>query len=266
MAEGSELTPYKAQFKQWSKTLEKAKPALIDVLPATIPPERLIRMALSQMESGSALLNCSPGSVLGVMLECAQLGLELSTGGQAYMVPFKKKGVPIATLIIGYQGFIDLAYRTGLMAVVQAEVVYENDEFEFHRQIGGSRAPWINHPKSEVEVSERGALRGAYLYACLKGSDQWIIHYLSRPEILEHKAHSRVGHVWKDHPAAMWKKTAVRDGQRWLPHDYTFGRAVTCDQNADLGKQDLAVDPRDFGISDDEAAEIVEAEIAETKE
>lgn len=257
---GSELTPYKKAYDGWEVILKKATPRLTDLLPATIPAQRLIAMALQLFQPGSALFKCDPASVLGVLVETAQLGLELSTGGQAYMVPFKGK----ATLIVGYQGYIDLAYRTGQVAVVKAEVVYENDEFEYRNQVGGSHAPWINHPKNEDELKARGPLRGAYMTAVLKGSDQWIIHYLSRPEVLEHKSHARTDKVWSVHPAAMWRKTAIRDGQRWLPHDYTFGRAVTCDQNADLGIQDLSVDPREFGISDDEAAGIVEAEIEES--
>ncbi len=257
---GSELTPYQTQYKGWEKILERAKPKLMDLLPATIPPQRLIRMAMTQFTKGSPLMKCDPSSVLGVMLETAQLGLELSTGGQAYMVPFKGK----ATLIIGYQGYIDLAYRTGQVAVVYASVVYEKDQFEYLNQFGGGLAPQIKHPKNEDPIEQRGQLRGAYMTACLKGTDQWILHYLSRPEVLEHKKHSKIGTVWQAHPAAQWRKTAIRDGQRWLPHDYTFGRAVTCDQNADMGTQDLSVDPKDFGISDDEAAEIIEGEITES--
>jgi len=261
---GSELTPYQQKYAEWESLLERAKPKLADLLPATIPPQRLCRMLLNQMTSGSALLECTMSSVLGAMLESAQMGLEIGTGGQCWLVPFKKKGVKQATLIVGYRGFVDLMYRTGQVQLVQAEVVYEKDEFEYRNQVGGSHAPWINHPKNEDEIKARGLLRGAYMTAVLKGSDQWIIHYLSRPEVLEHKRHSKTDKIWSLHPAAMWRKTAIRDGQRWLPHDYTFGRAVTCDQNADLGVQDLSVDPREFGISDDEAAGIVEAEIAES--
>ena len=43
--------------------------------------------------------------------------------GQAYLVPFGDK----ATLIIGYRGLKDLIYRSGMIQMVDAQVVREND-------------------------------------------------------------------------------------------------------------------------------------------
>ena len=74
---GSELTPYQQKYAQWEDLLERAKPKLADLLPASIPPQRLCRMLLNQMTSGSALLSCTMPSVLGAMLESAQMGLEI---------------------------------------------------------------------------------------------------------------------------------------------------------------------------------------------
>lgn len=239
----NELTPYQQQYGTWEELLQKAKPTLAELLPRTMPPERAVRLALSQMRAGSPLLKCNAASVLGCVMESAQLGLELNTGGQCWMVPFKGK----AQLIIGYQGYIDLAYRTNMLAVVQANVVYENDKFEYHRGFGTNESPRIYHEPNELEMSERGALRGAYMAACLKESTTWILHYMSRPEILERKrlskAAARSDSPWKTDEAAMWRKTVIREGQRWLPHDYTFGRAVTIDQAAEAGVQELRVEP-----------------------
>ena len=261
---GSELTPYQTKYAEWEALLDRAKPKLADLLPATIPPQRLCRMLLNQMTSGSPLMSCTMPSVLGAMLESAQMGLEIGTGGQCWLIPFKGE----AKLVVGYRGFIDLMYRTGQVALAQAEVVYDNEEFKFMRQWGGGMMPTIFHEPCELPLDQRGKLRGAYFAGLVKGSSSPVLRYLSLPEIMERKAHSRArkDSVWVSNPAAMFKKSAVRDGERWMPHDYTFARAVTVDSQADMGTQDLSMDPKDFGISEDEAAEIVEGEIAESRQ
>jgi recombination protein RecT len=258
---GNELTPYQQQYANWEDLLERAKPKLADLLPASIPPQRLCRMLLNQMTAGSALLKCTMPSVLGAMLEAAQMGLEIGTGGQCWLIPFKGE----AKLVVGYRGFIDLMYRTGQVDLAQAEVVYDNEEFKFTRQWGGGQMPTILHEPCELPLDQRGKLRGAYFVGLVRGSSTPMIRYLSLTEVMERKAHSRArkDSVWVSNPAAMFQKSAVRDGERFMPHDYTFARAVTIDQQADLGTQDLSVDPKDFGIGEEEAAEIVEGEIAE---
>ena len=51
--------------------------------------------------------------------------------GQAYLIPFKNKGVLECQFQLGYKGMLDLAYRSGEVSVIQAHTVYENDMFEY---------------------------------------------------------------------------------------------------------------------------------------
>ena len=71
-------------------------------------------------------------SFLAALMNAAQLGLEPNTPlGQAYLIPYKNKGVLECQFQIGYKGLIDLAYRNGQMQTIQAQAVYENDEFSY---------------------------------------------------------------------------------------------------------------------------------------
>ena len=100
-------------------------------LPSVITPERFTRMTLSAISVNPKLAQCTPKSFLGAMMSAAQLGLEPNTPlGQAYLIPFKNKGVDEVQFQIGYKGLIDLAYRSGEVELVQAQIVYENDKFE----------------------------------------------------------------------------------------------------------------------------------------
>jgi recombination protein RecT len=245
------LTPYQAQMEKLRDTLSKAMPKIADVLPAHIPAKRLHRILLAQFTESSKLWECSPGSVIGSILESAQIGLEVAVGGQCWLIPFKRK----STLVIGYKGYKDLAYRTGYVGAFNAEAVYENDTFTYHRAFGHGDEPYIVHDLNESPLAERGHLRGAYCAVQMK-SGQWVLKYLSKPEVLERRKRSRMadrpGSVWVSDERAMWIKTAVRAAAPLLPADYNFSRAHDLDTQADLGKQDLTVKPGDFNVSEAE--------------
>lgn len=65
-------------------------------------------------------------------MTCAQLGLRPGVLGQAWGLPFKnwRTGQYEAHLIVGYQGLVELAMRTGTIASVIARTVYEGDVFD----------------------------------------------------------------------------------------------------------------------------------------
>ena len=97
-----------------------------------LTPERFTRMVLTALSKDNKLASCTPNSFLGAMMQAAQLGLEPNTPlGQAYLIPFKNKGVLEVQFQIGFKGMIDLAYRSKEVTDISAQCVYENDEFEY---------------------------------------------------------------------------------------------------------------------------------------
>ncbi|NLL64009.1 MAG: recombinase RecT, partial [Ruminococcaceae bacterium] len=101
-------------------------------LPSVITPERFTRITLSALSTNPKLADTTPMSFLGAMMTAAQLGLEVNTPlGQAYLIPFKNKGVLECQFQLGYKGLIDLAYRSGEVSIIQAHTVYENDDFVY---------------------------------------------------------------------------------------------------------------------------------------
>lgn len=100
-------------------------------LPSVLTPERFTRITLSALSTNPALGMCTPKSFLGAMMTAAQLGLEPNTPlGQAYLIPYRNKGVLECQFQLGYKGLIDLAYRSGNVKTIQAQVVHQNDVFE----------------------------------------------------------------------------------------------------------------------------------------
>ena len=84
---------------EWVKSFEGE---IKKALPTVITPERFTRMTLTALSVNPKLGQCTPKSFLGAMMSAAQLGLEPNTPlGQAYLIPYKNKGVDEVQFQIG---------------------------------------------------------------------------------------------------------------------------------------------------------------------
>jgi recombination protein RecT len=101
-------------------------------MPKGLEAAQLVRDALTCLQQTPKLAECSPQSVLGSLMTCAQLGLRPGVLGHAWVLPYwdKKSRTNVAQLIIGYKGFVELAYRSGQIATIIARTVYEGDTFD----------------------------------------------------------------------------------------------------------------------------------------
>lgn len=200
-------------------------------LPKTLPPDLFLRVALTGFRKNPNLLNCTRKSLLGALLETARLGLEPCTE-QAYLIPYKAE----CTLVIGYQGFVQLMYRTGMVEQVEAEMIYEADEWE---DIRGDGARFFHRPAWTPELSkpgwdreDRGMPILAYSYARLVGGGRTKVAVCTRKtaeQIMRDHAKS-ASSPWKTGSFdAMWQKTPVRQLQKWAPKSAEIRRALSVD-------------------------------------
>ncbi len=101
-------------------------------LPSVMTPERFTRIVLTAIRNNQKLAQCDKGSFFAAVMSSAQLGLEPNTPlGQAYLIPYGNE----CQFQIGYKGLIDLAYRSGEVSIIQAQTVYEKDEFVYERKL-----------------------------------------------------------------------------------------------------------------------------------
>ena len=226
-------------------------------LPSVITPERFTRMTLTAMRTTPDLNKCEPMSFLAAMMSAAQLGLEPNTPlGQAYLIPFKnsKKGVMEVQFQIGYKGFIDLAYRSGEVEVVQAQCVYENDTFESEYGL----EPKLRHiPAAE----NRGELTKVYAMFRTK-SGGYGFEVMSVSDIRAHaqkysKAYKSGFCPWSTNFEEMAKKTVLKKVLKYAPLKSDFVKAAAADSTV---KHELSDDM--FEVAADVPE--FEAEIVET--
>lgn len=230
---------------------EKMKPAIAQAIPQHMTPERLLRIATTSIRTNPKLKICTPESLLGAVMQCAQLGLEPSILGHAYLVPFRNKkkdtngndlkddrGQPIfideAQFQIGYKGLIELARRTGQISSIMAQAVHEKDLFEYEYGIEEK----LKHVPAD---GERGPITKYYAYAKFKdGGYSFLV--MTRKDIELHRdrfSKAKNFGPWKDHFDEMAKKTVLKGLMKYMPISVEFSRAVSQDETT---KREVSAD------------------------
>jgi recombination protein RecT len=209
-------------------------------LPRHLTPDRLLRIALTEIRKTPKLAECSQSSLLAAIFSCAQLGLEPGGSlGHAYLVPYGRE----VQFQIGYRGMIELARRSGQVESIEAHAVYEGDEFT---AAFGLRSDLQHVPNwDDPTRTDDGKLLFAYAVAHLKGSDRPQFEVMSRAEIDAIRKRSRSGSSgpWQTDFAAMALKTVTRRLFKWLPVSIELSQAVTLDEAADRGwRQESEID------------------------
>ena len=234
-----------------SDLIKAMGPEIKRALPSVITPERFTRMALSALNATPKLKECSQMSFLGALMNAAQLGLEPNTPlGQAYLIPFKNKGKLECQFQIGYKGLIDMVYRNENIQTVQAQCVYENDEFEYEL---GLEPKLIHKPA----LTDRGSL--ILVYALWKSKNGgYGFEVMSKENIDAHarKFSQSFGSSyspWKTNYEEMAKKTVIKKCLKYAAVKSDFVRATSNDETI---KSELNVDMSE--IQDEQ--EVIEGE------
>jgi recombination protein RecT len=214
--------------------VERQIPELRRAVPRGIDPQRFARVALTTFQQVPALLDCTPASLMGSMMQAAAWGLELDPVlGQAYLVPYRDR----CQLIIGYQGLIELARRSGEVRNVIARAVYERDAFRYRFGID-ERLEHEPHPGSEP-----GALTFVYAVATFTDNAKaFDVMSLADVEKIRERSAAKNSGPWKTDYEAMAKKTVIRRLCKYLPKSIELAQALHLDEQADRAEQALTID------------------------
>lgn len=237
--DASQLRPGAAGIRE---LLERSKSQIAAALPKHLTVERILRVAMTAVQTTPKLAECTPLSVLGGIVLFAQLGLEIGGPmGHAYLVPYKKSGQGrepdtwIATPIPGYRGMVDLARRSGAVSTIEAHVVHKRDRFRFAFGLH----PVLEHVPYAGE-DDPGNASHAYAICRLRdGSTQYDV--LTRREVEHVRKRSQAAgseySPWTTDPDEMWKKTAIRRLWKLLPAsvEKAMEKAIVAHDRAEMG-------------------------------
>jgi recombination protein RecT len=210
-------------------------------MPRGAEATQLVRDALTALRMTKNLAKCDAPSVLGSLMTCAQLGLRPGVLGHAWLLPFWTSkhhqdsngrwiGGHKAQLVIGYQGLIELAHRSGQIASLTARTVYANDEFDVDYGV----ADRLVHKPNLFQ--DRGDPIAYYAVAKFT-SGGYAFYVMTHREMLAYRdknatAKTKEGKVfgpWIDHFEGMAHKSVIRQLAKWMPKSTQLAQALAAD-------------------------------------
>jgi recombination protein RecT len=189
--------------------LVRYEPVLTALLPKGMGFDRLRTVVMSAVQRNPGILTCSKTSILRSVLQSTELGLEAGSAmGFAYLVPYKGE----CTLVVGYQGLLELVRRSGVVRSVIAHAIYSEDRFECDLANG-----IVSHIPSLTGVRNDDAIIAFYAVATmLDGSRQVAVMSLAEVQAIRQRSAARNG-PWVTDFAQMGVKTVLRRLCKQLP-------------------------------------------------
>jgi recombination protein RecT len=202
-------------------------------MPKGMEAAQIVRDALTMLRTNPKLGECDPKSVLGSLMTCSQLGLRPGVLGHAWLLPFwdnRSKGFK-AQLVIGYQGLVELAHRSGRIKSLVARTVYANDTFDVDY---GLTDNLVHKPNLK---GDRGEPTGYYAIVKFQPEGH-VFYYMTHEEMEKYRdrfamAKARDGKIvgpWVDHFEGMAHKTVVRQLAKWMPKSTDLATALEVDE------------------------------------
>lgn len=217
-----------------TQMLAKRATQIDDVLPEAsgMTGEQLARIAQMEVLKNADLAECSPHSILNSVYDAARLGLLV--GREAHLVPYRR----ICKMIPDFRGYITLGYRSGLVSLIDAKVVFPEDHFEV---LEGTEMQIIHKPDYSIDREQVDNLLYVYAQAWLHGAPHPIFHVMNRMAIDKVRESSAMKNAepWTKWYDRMAQKTALKYlSDKRLPATQIRGMSdlIELDTRAEIGK------------------------------
>jgi recombination protein RecT len=285
MSEETKLTRYQELERDFNS--ERFQLAITNALPQSgVNAEKFVRFALTALNKNPKLSNCTKPSIAQCLLDCASMGIE-PDGRRAHLIPYNTKvgdrWVDVCQLQLDYKGIVELVRRSGTVSNIVANVVHQNDEFDFVEGTGS----FLKHKR---KLSDRGEPVCVYSYVTFKdGSDSFEIMTVQEINAVRDKSQGYnaavkaakkynkdvPNHPWVQHWEAMARKTVFKRHSKWLTLSSEVHDAITRDdeqehlspsERADIAKPVIPSDATDlFNEMDGAQKEHTEASASNTE-
>lgn len=187
---------------------------------------RYATQLISNNETLLKAANGNPESLANALLDAAKMNLSLSPAiGHGYLVPRRVNDVWHVFFVPSYRGLEAMVLRSGLISMIQSDLVFSNDTF---RQWTDSTGKHIHH---EHARGDRGNFEGAYTIAFFANGKNHV-EFMPAKDVeaaAEQAKRMNQGQLppsWRFWPDEMRKKCSVRRGWKHWPHDAAIATAM----------------------------------------
>lgn len=192
-----------------------------------INPDRFLELAIIGVREDAKIANCDPGSIAKAVFTAAKIGLEVNTPrGHAYLVPYKGQ----CTLLIGYKGLLELAYRTSAFIHIDTQIVREKDQFEYWFD----PEPNLKHRPAFLATPPNEMIGVWGTYRLRNGGIRVEVMTRKQIEEIRDRAPSGQSPAWRDSFDEMARKTVLRRLLKTAPLSEEFAQAVAAEDEQEL--------------------------------
>lgn len=224
----NEMVPVSQKIAKLRTELEEKRETVFKAAAEHIKPDRFMEQVARACITNPKLLDCNRSTLFMAAAQAASLGLEIGGPlGHAYIVPYGRD----ATLVPGYLGLKELAYRSGMIADIETAAVYKDDEFEWQK--GTSK--FIRHKPSDSSVAATPTHVYAIVHTTTGGT---MFDVMSWAQVEWHrnkfsKGHTRSDSSWMTNPTAMGLKTVLRKVLKLCPLSAELQRLMQQEEYAE---------------------------------
>lgn len=208
--------------------LVKRQGAMKQIAANGVDPQRVIQVLLASIQKTPALANCTQESIFRCAMHAVELGFYPGSVDQkAYLVPFKDQ----CTLIVGYKGMVELAYRSRLIKSIRSRAVYEGDTFTYKDGL----SPVLDWEPGDTP---RDPKKITHAYCIVETKDGGVIYdVMTRAEIDAIRGRSKASSngPWVTDYAEMAKKTVMRRTLKMAPMSIEMVKADAIDLATETG-------------------------------
>lgn len=244
------MTPlaFEHKLRDWFKV---NGPRMSSLIGSKQEAQKLLVVLLEVASRNPYLLDCDITSLGTCLLQSAQLNLYPGVQQECAYVPYKGK----AQFQVMYQGICKLAYQSGMVRSIRANVVKEGDDFDWEEGTN----QFLRH-KPLLDESERGEVIAAW--CAVEMSSGTTFKVVSRKFIdgimRRSPAAQRGNSPWQTDYEQMAIKTVVKQALKTVPKSTSLAAAIAIDNQVERnGKADDVVIQLD--------AEKLEIDTAETE-
>ncbi len=147
------------------------------------------------------IAQCTPESIFTSMMQCIRLDLLPNTPEQyATLIPYGRE----LQFQLMYPGGIELAYRSGVVSTIKADVVFPEDEFDYDDAIN-----YIHHKKN-LTIDRTKAENIIAAYAVGKLANGEVMFEVMSPSEIKKIKDKAVKAKGPDSPWAQWEERMIR--------------------------------------------------------
>lgn len=233
-------------IQQASRQIRQMEDQFKLAMPKGVEATQLVRDAMTLIRKTPKLAVCDPATLLGGLMTMGQLGLRPGVLGHGWLLPFWDKhsrGFK-AQLVIGYQGYVELGYRSNQVAGIAARTVHVNDpifDVAFGTQDELFHRPLLDgDPGAALAYYAVVHIKQGRPMFYLKGHGDMEAHR-DRYAMAKNKEGQITG-PWVDNFEGMAHKTCLRQLAKWMPKSADLATAIAVD---DGFRSDLSGKPEE---------------------